>query len=246
MCRPAAQCVARVWSVTELPVARPRVWHLPQAGSREESAVPRVLLGRQGIFSDARELVGFELLFRAPGREGLRVDLWNARQQDRATEHVLAAAFFGGVDVSEGLPLFINCTRSYLVNRESYLRAPDEIVLEVVESAHADASLFDRLAELKAAGYQVAIDDFLGTDSQRRLLELADFVKIDYRDLAARGPRLVAVARTGDATLIAERIETEATFEECLDLGFEQFQGHLFERAIVLERAECAIDAVGA
>ncbi|HEX7589917.1 MAG TPA: EAL domain-containing protein [Demequinaceae bacterium] len=231
--------------MTELPVAQPRVWHLPQAGSGVESTVPRVLLGRQGIFSDARELVGFELLFRAPGREGLRVDLWNARQQDRATEHVLAAAFFGGADVSEGLPLFVNFTRSYLVNRESYLRAPHEIVLEVVESAHADASLFDRLAELKVAGYRVAIDDFLGTDSQRRLLEFADFVKIDYRDLASRGPRLVAAARAGGATLIAERIETEATFEECLDLGFEQFQGHLLEKAVVLERAEFAIEGVG-
>ncbi len=232
--------------MTEPPVAQPRVWHLPQASSRARSAVPRVLLGRQGIFSDTRELVGFELLFRAPGREGLRVDLWNARQQDRATEHVLAAAFFGGVDVSEGLPLFVNCTRSYLVNRESYLRAPTEIVLEVVESAHADVSLFDRLGELKAAGYRIAIDDFLGTDSQRRLLELADFVKIDYRDLASRGPRLVAAARTGGATLIAERIETEATFEECLDLGFKQFQGHLFEKAVILERTEFVIGDAGA
>ena len=246
MCRPRALSVARVLNVTELPVAQPRVWHLPQAGPQADSNVPRVLLGRQGIFSAAGELVGFELLFRAPGRDGLRVDLWNARQQDRATEHVLAAAFFGGGDVSAGLPLFINFTRSYLVNRESYLRAPDEIVLEVVESAHADASLFDRLAELKAAGYRVAIDDFLGTDSQRRLLELADFVKIDYRDLASRGPRLVDAARTGAATLIAERIETESTFAECLELGFEQFQGHLFERAVVLERAEFASEGVGA
>jgi c-di-GMP-related signal transduction protein len=232
--------------VTELPEAQPRVWHLPHAGPECDSALPRVLLGRQGIFSDTRELVGFELLFRAPGREGLRVDLWNARQQDRATEHVLAAAFFGGADVSEGLPLFVNFTRSYLVNRESYLRPPEEIVLEVVESAHADASLFDRIAELKSVGYRVAIDDFLGTDSQRRLLELADFVKIDYRDLSSRGPRLVTAARTGAATLIAERVETEATFDECLDLGFEQFQGHLFERAVVLERLESVIEGVGA
>jgi c-di-GMP-related signal transduction protein len=201
-----------------------------------------VLLGRQGIFSEGRELQGFELLFRAPGRPGLRIDLWNARQQDRATEHVLAAAFFCGPDVSEGLPLFVNFTRSYLVNRDGYLRAPSEIVLEVVESAHADASLFDRLAELKDEGYRIAIDDFLGTDSQRRLLELADFVKIDYRDLNSRGPRLVDAARTADATLIAERIETEETFEECRDLGFEQYQGHLFERAVILERTEFAAE----
>jgi EAL and modified HD-GYP domain-containing signal transduction protein len=234
-----------VWGVTHYPDA-PRVWHLPHADIESEPAIRRVLLGRQGIFSAERELRGFELLFRAPGRDGLRIDLWNARQQDRATEHVLAAAFFGGPDVSEGLPLFVNFTRSYLVNREGYLRPPHEIVLEVVESAHADASLFDRLAELRAAGYRIAIDDFLGTDSQRRLLNLADFVKIDYRDLTARGPRLVDAARTADAMLIAERVETEAMFDECRDLGFEQFQGHLFEVAVILERTELAADAARA
>lgn len=228
------------------PEVQPRVWHLPLAGPDEQPANRRVLLGRQGIFSRGRELLGFELLFRAPGREGLRVDLWNARQQDRATEHVLAAAFFGGADISEGLPLFVNFTRSYLVNRDAYLRAPTEIVLEVVESAHADASLFDRLAELKAAGYRIAIDDFLGTDSQRRLLELADFVKIDFRDLTSRGPRLVDAARSGNATLIAERIETEGAFEECCELGFGQFQGYLFEEAVILERAEFVLDLAGA
>ncbi len=244
MCRLPAPCIARVWGVTHYPEV-PRVWHLPHAGIDSEPAIRRVLLGRQGIFSVEGELRGFELLFRAPGREGLRIDLWNARQQDRATEHVLAAAFFGGPDVSEGLPLFVNFTRSYLINREGYLRAPHEIVLEVVESAHADASLFDRLAELKAAGYRIAIDDFLGTDSQRRLLDLADFVKIDYRDLTSRGPRLVDAARTADAMLIAERIETAPMFEECRDLGFEQFQGHLFEKTVILERAELVVEPTG-
>ena len=232
--------------MTVHPEAPPRVWHLPHADPLAEGAIRKVLLGRQGIFSTERELQGFELLFRAPNRAGLRIDLWNARQQDRATEHVLAAAFFCGPDVSEGLPLFVNFTRSYLVNREGYLRAPHEIVLEVVESAHADASLFDRLAELKQAGYRIAIDDFLGTNSQRRLLDLADFVKIDYRDLSSRGPRLVEIARTVDSTLIAERIETESAFEECRDLGFEQFQGHLFEEAVILERSDLLAEPAGA
>lgn len=229
--------------MSEAPDTLPRVWHLPLAGRHASSTVRRVLLGRQGIFSANHDLLGYELLFRAPGRQGLRIDLWNARQQDRATEHVLAAAFFGGVDVAEGLPLFVNFTRSYLVDANSYLRAPEEIVIEVVESAHADASLYDRLAELKDDGYRIAIDDFLGTSSQRRLLDLADYVKIDYRDLAARGDRLVDAARESAATLIAERIETPEEFAECREAGFEQFQGHYFEAAVVLE---CAGLSVGA
>ncbi len=222
---------------------RPRVWHLPLANAPADGVPRRVLLGRQGIFTVARELCGFELLFRAPDRAGLRIDLWNARQQDRATEHVLAAAFFAGPDVSEGPPP-VRQLHS-LVSRQSgeLLGSPEEVILEVVESAHADASLFDRLAELRGAGYRIAIDDFLGTDSQRRLLELADYVKVDYRDLSSRGPRLVDAARAPGATLIAERIETEASFDECRELGFDAFQGHLFEAATVLERSDLIPDA---
>ncbi len=225
------------------PETLPRVWHLPLAGRHARSPIRRVLLGRQGIFTADRALRGFELLFRAPGRQGLRIDLWNARQQDRATEHVLAAAFFGGVDVADGLPVFVNFTRTYLLDPSSYLRAPHEIVIEVVESAYADASLSDRLVELKARGYRIAIDDFQGTNSQRRLVELADFVKIDYRDLTSRGSRLVDAARESDAALIAERVETPEAFEECRGLGFEQFQGHFFEPAIVIECPDLAVHA---
>jgi EAL and modified HD-GYP domain-containing signal transduction protein len=195
-----------------------------------------VLVGRQGIFTAHRELAGYELLFRAPGRMGLRVDLWNARQQDRATEHVLAAAFMEGGDITSGLPAFVNFTRSYLVDRDHLQCDPARVVIEVVESAYADDALHRRLAALRAEGFRIAIDDFIGTRSQVALLEHADFVKIDYRDLVARGPHLVALARIHPITLIAERIETRAALLHCIDMGFDLFQGHCFEPTIVVDR----------
>jgi len=56
------------------------------------------------------------------------------------------------------------------------------------------------------------------------------------RDLSARGPGLLAAARAPHASLIAERVETEDALLECLDAGFDLFQGHCFEPAIVIER----------
>lgn len=230
--------------MTARPVPEPRVWHLPLSGRHSDARFRRILLGRQGLFRKDRSLVGYELLFRAPGRLGLRIDLWNPRQQDRATEHVLAAAFFTGPDLSGGLPLFVNFTRSYLMDLDRYLHDPGDIVIEVVESAHADQALYDRLAALKLQGYKIAIDDFIGTRSQRELLSLADFVKIDYRDFSARGDSLVEAARAPHATLVAERIESLTALRRCEDVGFSLFQGHCFEPALVIERARVEVDAV--
>ena len=209
---------------------------MPLTGRHAAAAQTRVLVGRQGIFTDDRELVAYELLFRAPGRLGLRIDLWNQRQQDRATEHVIAAAFLDGPDIAPGLPVSINFTRSYLVAHHDLHCDPAKVVVEVVESAFADDALRARLTELHEAGFRIALDDFIGTRSQIDLLPLAEFVKIDYRDLTARGPSLVDLARQSGATLLAERIESRAALAECLDLGFDLFQGHAFEPAILVDR----------
>lgn len=228
--------LASVHNVPNVPASLPRLWHLPRTGRHSISLTTRALVGRQGIFTAARDLAGYELLFRAPGRQGLRVDLWNARQQDRATEHVIAAAFHRGPHITEGLPAFVNFTRSYLVERDHLHCDPLHVVIEVVESAYADDALRSRLAELRAKGFRVAIDDFIGTRSQVALLEHADFVKIDYRDLSARGPQLVDLARQSNCTLIAERLETAAALDECKQLAFDLFQGHCFEPTITVDR----------
>lgn len=218
----------------------PALWHLPPTGRHLEAPASRVLLGRQGIFSPTRDLYGYELLFRAPGRMGLRVDLWNARQQDRATEHVIAAAFHLPHREPIDMLAFVNFTRSYLLERREIGFSPEQAVIEVVESAFADDALRDRLRDLRRQGYRIAIDDFVGTTSQTSLLPHADFVKIDVRDLVARGEDLVRVAGEHGSTLIAERVETHAMVDWCLGLGFDLFQGHSFEPAILMDRGLAA------
>lgn len=221
---------------------RPRLWQLPPVGIHAGAKRTRVLVGRQGIFTANHGLFGFELLFRAPGRTGLRIDLWNQRQQDRATEHVIAAAFLDGPDIAPSLPVSINFTRSYLVAHEDLGCDPSKVIVEVVESAFADSALRDRLAELRGLGFRIALDDFRGTRSQLELLEYADFVKVDYRDLRERGPQLVELARSGGALLVAERIETRAALAQCQDLGFDIYQGHAFEPAILVDRGAVTPD----
>jgi EAL and modified HD-GYP domain-containing signal transduction protein len=179
-------------------------------------------------------LAAYEMLFRAPGRLGLRIDLWNSTQQDRATEHVIASTFHRGADVVGPVPAFINFTRGFLLSSDDLMCDPQRVVIEVVESAFADDDLKSRLADLRRAGFRVAVDDFIGTRNQLALLDEADYVKIDYRDLVARSEDLVGMALRSSATLVAERIESRAALARCTDEGFSLFQGHALEPSVVL------------
>lgn len=223
--------------------ARPYTWRLPTTGAHAGSRRHRLLVGRQGIFRSDFTLEAYEMLFRAPGRVGLRIDLWNSTQQDRATEHVIATTFHRGADVVGDVPAFINFTRGYLMSTPDLMCDPQRVVIEVVESAFADSSLRHRLADLRAEGFRIALDDFIGTYNQLQLLSEADFVKIDYRDLRSRGPALVELASEGDAVLVAERIETRRALQQCIDLGFTLFQGHALEPCVTLHVAEDPLPA---
>lgn len=212
----------------------------PGAYSHPEQGAPHQLfVGRQGIFAGSGDLHGHEFLYRAGHEHTLRVDRWSARAQDRATQKVLEATFTacGALTVESQTLLFINFTRSFLVGALPVPPLPSHLVIEVVESVPADAAVVAGVARLREDGFKIALDDFVGLESQLALLPYADYVKIDRRDLEERGPRLVDLARSHGATLVAERLETVADQHTCRALGFDLFQGNLLEAAQVIERA---------
>ncbi|MFV0633287.1 EAL and HDOD domain-containing protein [Demequina sp.] len=217
----------------------PTLWHEPLGSAGSADAGRRVVIGRQGIYTATGDLFGYELLFCSPVAQ-VRVDLWDAADQDRATEHVIAAAFHMPQAEPIGALAFVNFTHTFLLGRPYIGFSPDQAVIEVVESAFATRDLSRRLDDLRTQGYRVAIDDFVGTDSQIDLLEHADFIKIDVRDLAALGPELVALASQAGVPLIAERVETADVLDTCAQMGFTLIQGHVFERAQVIERGLAA------
>lgn len=198
----------------------------------------RVLLGRQGIFTGGGDVLGYELYFRSPHLAPLHVDYWTAEQQDFATAHVIYATFAGpGVgSVAHDRCVFVNFTRSYLVDDLPIPFLPERIVVEIVESVVADNAVLAGVKRLRKRGFRIALDDFVGLTSQRRLLPYADYVKIDVRDLDVEGQPLVDLARSCGAQLVAECVESELMLETCQSLGFDLYQGHALEVTTVLDR----------
>ena len=203
------------------------------------AAAWRARLGRQPIVTSDGRTIGYEFLYRAPSRRPVRVDRWTPARQDGATSAVLDCVFGGSgvASVAADHLAFVNVTRSYLVGELPLPLDPARLVLEVVESVPADRAVVAGVHALRARGYRIAIDDFVGLDDQIALLPHADYVKIDTRDLVHEGTALIRLAARFGAVLVAERVEDRSTIDMCAAAGFTLFQGNVVQPTIVFERA---------
>jgi c-di-GMP-related signal transduction protein len=192
-----------------------------------------VHVGRQPIFDASGDLVAYELLFRGS------VDALDAGRRDTfATSQVIVNAFteFGIDEVVGDRMCFINMTREFLTGELMMPFAPENVVLEVLETITVDDEVVAGVTALVAAGYRIALDDFILGTGHERLLTLASYVKIDL--LGGEFPQLGETVRICRAhpniTLVAEGLETGEHLALSNRYGFDLRQGYVLSRPQVL------------
>ncbi len=184
-------------------------------------------VARQPILDLRGRVHGYELLFRDGPKQ-----LHFSADGDMATRTILDnMVIFGLEKLTGGLPAFVNCTHEALTGRLVEVLAPSMFVLEVLEDIEPTAELIHACSRLKSAGFRLALDDFRWKPGCEPLVEIADYIKIDFtlseykerRDIRERlGGRAVA--------LVAEKIETQEEFRQARDEGFTLIQGYYFCR----------------
>ena len=158
------------------------------------------------------------------------------------------AARFAGAPADHGL-LFVNLHALDLPDKS--LSSPytpltkmrERVVLEITERASLEAvsDVRFRVAELRAMGYRVAIDDLgAGHDRMHRFtLNDCDFVKLDMSlvrsiDQRARVQRtvasIIAMCRDQGIQVVGEGVETTAERDTLIALGCDLLQGFLIAR----------------
>lgn len=196
------------------------------AGSRD-----RFQFGRQSILDNQFRVYGFELLYRPVG------------EIDRSISGEIATARIIGTSLSDtdlnelrvgNKPLFINMTKEHLMNIHLMNLPPDMVVYEILEDTYIDDRLIDRLKFLRGSRFRFALDDFTLNKYNRQLIPLASFIKLDVQSLSPLELKHhVEVIRkmAGDSIkLVAEKVETNDHFLMCQSLGFDLYQGFLFEK----------------
>jgi len=195
-----------------------------------------IFLGVQPIFDRERQVVAYELLFRSSGTggfEGSGVD------GDCATSHVILNAFADiGVDqLGRDKQLYINLTAGMLASDIIQTLPPDRVVLEILESVQVTPELIESVQRLVDKGFTIALDDFLFQSSWEPLLQICHIVKLDVLgdDEDAMRVKYESVARRGGLKLLAEKVENRIQFVQCLNMGFDLFQGYYLARPRVME-----------
>lgn len=188
------------------------------------SAIKDIFIGRQGIFDRKMGIFGYELLYRNSTTNSA-----GAFNGDHATSLVVVNAFMEmGLDQVVGSHFaFINLTRNFITGEHPLPLPKDKVILEVLEDITIDAELVEGVRALAQQGYTIALDDCVYSDCLVKLLKYAHIVKIDIQALGMdKLHEHVEKFRRHPVKLIAEKVETQAEFDLCRDLGFDYYQGH--------------------
>jgi EAL and modified HD-GYP domain-containing signal transduction protein len=188
-------------------------------------------VARQPILDLRGRLHGYELLFRQGPELNFRGD------GNLATRTMLDnSVLFGLETLSGGVAAFVNCTRESLTEALVDVLPPSMTVLEVLETVEPAPDVIKACRRLKAAGFRVALDDFTWKPGIAPLVELADYIKVDFILTGAKERRnLLERLRNYPVALIAEKVETQDQYRQACAEGFKLIQGYYFCRPVLLQ-----------
>jgi c-di-GMP-related signal transduction protein len=192
-------------------------------------------LARQPILNRARELFGYELLFR----NGMENSCDELNPEFASTSVLDSSVLLGFEKITAGHPMFINCPREFLLRDYVSLFPPKSVVVEILESVKPDQEIVDVCLRLKQAGFLIALDDFVDSPGWAPLALLADIIKVDFR---STGPpeqsALVSRYAGRKIRMLAEKVETQEEYAAGMQMGYSLFQGYFFCRPEMLRHGD--------
>jgi EAL and modified HD-GYP domain-containing signal transduction protein len=188
-------------------------------------------VARQPILDRHARVHGYELLFRAGPEASFRGN------GDVATRTMLDnAVMFGLERLTAGLPAFVNCTGESLTDSLVDVLPSSMTVLEILENLEPTPELVAACLRLKCAGFRIALDDFVYEPKFDPLVEMADYIKVDFVLMGAEErKKLLKRLRGKSVALLAEKVETQEEYKQACDEGFTLFQGYFFCKPTLME-----------
>jgi EAL and modified HD-GYP domain-containing signal transduction protein len=197
-----------------------------------------VHIARQPVFDIHKKLFAYELLFRQT--QGLGLDELSG---DRATTSLLSTAFLteGLEKIAGNKPCFINFTENLLLQEIAPSFPKNKIIIEILEDVPPTPEVLTACRALAQQGYILALDDFAYQKSLLPLVELANIIKVDYRNSTEQDiERMLHRLARFNLKYLAEKVETYEEFEHARKLGFHYVQGYFFARPESLHITEIA------
>ena len=144
-------------------------------------------IARQPIFDTRLKVYAYELLFRG-GPE----NFFQPRTHSSASVITDATTLFDLDMLAGHARAFVNVDELALRLGAARLFSPDRIVVEILETVKPTKDIVEICQELRAAGYLLALDDFVDDPSYEPLVKLAQFLKVDFKLTGPDARKLIA------------------------------------------------------
>lgn len=188
-------------------------------------------LGRQPLLDRSQHVIGYELQLRheipAPSNDTEDLRIVHGQTLVKCLIDLDISRLVGGKLALIAFP-------PAMLTNPLLLRLPQKGVTFCVDfNSRYDDKLAARCRELKALGYQIALDNFVPGSTIEPLLGIAQFVRIDITKFnAIELARLVdkLLEKAPQVHLIGHHVNTEMEFEACHRLFFHYFQGYYFAK----------------
>lgn len=195
----------------------------------EQQQTLQVLMARQPIFTKNKDVAAFELLFR--NDQGQFIE---GLKDDDATLNVLLNTYSSvpGDAAGKSAPFLIKVTDTFLLEHQMPDLPKDSFIIEIIGATEITTRLIDRVKLIVSDGYKVALADYDPNDTRfEALLSLVHIVKLDVQRLGIMSlPKIVKQLKPFGLDLLADKVETNEEFRECVEMGFQLFMGYFLSR----------------
>jgi EAL and modified HD-GYP domain-containing signal transduction protein len=147
-----------------------------------------------------------------------------------------------GLDkLTNGRLAFVNFTEKLLLDNIPALLPPQFLVVEILENIKPTPEVLQACENLKRAGFNIALDDFIICEENLAFLDYADIIKMDF--ITTPLPDIVHFIkylrekrgrRGRPLQLLAEKIENLEMYDIATRMGFQYFQGYFFSRPVIV------------
>ena len=201
-------------------------------------------VSRQPILDLRGRIHAYELLFR----DGTGLD----RNGEPASSAMAdTAAFFGLQKPSElkkltgKMTAFVGCPVEALSDRLAQTLPATLTVLELPASLEISPDLIAQCQQLKALGFRFALDDFRDQPELKPLVELADYVKVDFgRTQPGERREMLEHMHGKTASMLAKSVDTQMDYRQAREEGFGLFEGYYFCQPVAMRNRRPPVNQI--
>jgi EAL and modified HD-GYP domain-containing signal transduction protein len=182
---------------------------------------------RQPILAADETVIGYKLLFRSDV-----VSHFAWKECEGASRVAIEISSLLGLNVlCDNRLAFIQCTRDVLLKKYITFLPANKVVAQIGGNELPDGAVEEACRALKATGYKFAFDEFTARDPRESIIDLADFLVVDIKQVSWED--ILRVTKTyGNQSLglLAGNVETREEFEYAQKAGFHYFKGYFFRK----------------